>query len=77
MAQDVSEQWQALCEVEQQARRAYFRAFGKVHRKFAAIGEGRSRENPTVDEVASSEKAHKRWQAALKDMREFAKAHAR
>jgi hypothetical protein len=77
MAQGISEQWRALCEIEQQARRAYFRTFRKVHRKFAAIGAGQSRENPTMDEIASGEKAHKRWQAALKDMREFAKAHAR
>ncbi len=71
------EEHAAICEEIERTRDAYVPIFTKVRSKQAAIAEGRSRENPTLEELADLESKHKAWEAAKKRLDEFVKAHAR
>lgn len=72
---NVSEQWEALCSECDQAKQEFYSAWSVVMPKFRAIGEGRSRENPTNEELERLESATRRRDAAEDAARAFMKAH--
>jgi len=77
MTQDeISTQWQVLCVEQDNARDAYFSAHSFVNQKFAATGNGTSKENPTNGELSDFENTWRTWESVKQRMDEFVKKHA-
>jgi len=72
---DTDDQWQILCEEHDSARDAFNRAFAPVNKKFVAIGEGKSRVNPTAAELEEFERTRTEWEDVKRRMQEFIKAN--
>lgn len=71
---DAYAEWQKLCEEFEEGREANFQAFSVVNKKFAAIGQGTSRINPTDNELSEFERTRKVLEDVNRRMDEFVKA---
>jgi hypothetical protein len=68
---DVSAEWQMLCEEEKAAKNAHFQAILAVNHKFAAIGHGASKTNPTEEELLESDATLDAWNDVKQKMNKF------
>ncbi|MCU7918583.1 MAG: hypothetical protein KZQ95_09525 [Candidatus Thiodiazotropha sp. (ex Epidulcina cf. delphinae)] len=72
----IYDEWENLCEEQEKAREAYFKAFACVNQKFTAMGQGVSNENPSDSELSEFDEAWKAWKDVKDRMRQFAKDNA-
>lgn len=71
----VDAEWQRLIEEHDAARAAYNDGFAAVNRRFVAVAQG-SRQNPTVGQLDTIERAWERWQDVQRRIKQFVKKHA-
>jgi hypothetical protein len=73
---DISAEWLKLCDEHAAARDAHLKAFAAVNQKFAAIGQGQSKTNPTDDELSEFEKTWDMWEDVKRRISAFVKKYA-
>jgi plasmid maintenance system antidote protein VapI len=67
----IGRQHEALLAELREARDSLNAPLAQTTRKFRAIAEGRSRENPTLDEIRTASYAMERFEKAQKRLKEF------
>lgn len=70
---NVYTEWQKLCDEQEVARDTYFQAFTTVNKKFSAIGQGTSSDNPSEDDLSKFEETWQTWEDVKKRMDQFVK----
>jgi hypothetical protein len=72
---DNGEQWADLSDQYTQADKDFHDAWNVVVKKFGAIAAGKSRENPTEEELNRLDEVRTRREAIEKRMHAFMKSH--
>jgi hypothetical protein len=67
----MAREYEALLEAMREAKDAAYAPFSKTNRKLRAIAEGRSNENPTIEEIRTASDAMDRFDKARKRLRQF------
>jgi hypothetical protein len=70
------EEWRRLCQEHDAAREEFFSALSVVNKKYSAISQGRSGENPTEKEQLDFESTLDKWQRTKQRMEDFVKNHS-
>ena len=71
----IDREYEALLEAMREAKDAAYAPFASTNRKLKAIAAGRSRENPTIEEIRTASDAMDRVEKARRRLREFFEEH--